>query len=106
MAYSDWFGIEGLDGMMAALNTNTGGLWGVVVWFLIYFVLWVVFTTGSARGGSQEPAKDGFMASSLIMSMVSILLSAMSNAFIPPYLAAVPIILSVVGIILMVRKND
>lgn len=106
MAYTDWQDVEGLDGLMAVLNTNTGGLWGIVVWFLIYFVVWVVFTASSARGGSQEPAKDGFMASSLIMSMVSILLSAMTNQFIPYYLAAVPIVLSVIGIILIVRKND
>lgn len=106
MAYTDWMGTEGLNGLMGSLNTNSEGLWGVVVWFLAYFILWVVFTSSSARGGSQEPAKDGFMVSSLVMAMVSMLLAAMTPPFIPVYLSAVPIILSVVGIIILARKND
>lgn len=105
MALSDWQGIEGLDGLFAAVNTNTDMLFGIVVWVLAYFVLWVVFTSSSSRGGSQAPAMDGFVGSSIVMSLVSILLSAMTQPLFPPYLAAVPIVLSVVGVMVLVKKN-
>lgn len=104
MAFSDWDDIGGLPDLFTSLNTNTDGVFGIGIWFASYFILWIVFTASSARGGSNEPSKDGFIASSLIMSIASIVMGSLE--WIPVYLSAVPIILSVIGIIILARKND
>lgn len=103
MALSDWYGIGGVGELLVALNTNTGGLFGIGVWFLSYFILWTVFTASSAHGGSNAPAIDGFVGSSVIMAIVSIPMAALG--IIPTELSAIPIILCVIGIIVLTKKN-
>ena len=104
MAFSDWTGIGGLADLFTVLNTNTDGVFGMGIWFAAYFVMWVVFTASSARGGSNEPSKDGFAGSSLVMSILSMPMAALT--WIPPQLSIIPIVLSVIGIIILTRKND
>lgn len=103
MAYSDWTGITGVEGIIGAVNSATDGVFGLAVFGTTYLVLWTVLVIATSKMGSQEPAKEAFTASSFMMVFVTILMSILG--WVPAEVVVFPIVLGVVGIIILSRKN-
>lgn len=96
--------ITGVDGLLTAPNTATSGMFGIVLWVLIYLIIWISLTYATRYNPHGD--KQSFMAASIIMSIISVLMATPSLQLISPVMVAIPTVLSVVGVMVVVRKND
>lgn len=103
MAITDWTGMGSPEDLILKVSENSGGLFGMVVWGLVWFVLFVVFTTASYKAGSSEPAKDGILGSSLVMALASYLMGVLELVSI--YFTVVPTVVFVISLIIITMKN-
>lgn len=104
MAYSDWTGMTGVEDLIGTVNSATDGVFGLAIFGATYLVLWTVITIAAARMGSTEPAKEAFTSSSFMMVFVTILMSVLE--WVPAEVVVFPIVLGIVGIIILSRKNS
>lgn len=104
MAYSDWTGMTGVEDLIGTTNTVTDGVFGLAIFGVTYIILWTVITIAAARMGSLEPAKEAFAASSFMMVFVTILMSILG--WVPAEVVVFPIVMGVVGLIIIARKNS
>lgn len=95
--------ISDVPSLVVAPNNATDGLYGIMIWAILYIILFITFTYGSRE--STHPDKQGFLASSVVMSILSVLMATPSFQLINPALIVIPAVLSVVGILVVVRKN-
>lgn len=95
--------VTDVPSLIVAANEITEGLAGIMIWAVLYIILFVMFTYGSR--GSTDPDKQGFLASSVVMSLVSVFMATPAFQLISPALIMIPAALTLVGVLVVVRKN-
>lgn len=100
---SDWTGITSPEHLITKASENTDGLFGIGIWGVTYLVLFITFTIAATRMGSNEPAKEGFLVSSLLMAPLSYYMGVLE--WVTLWFTAVPTVLAVIGIIVITVKD-
>lgn len=103
MPASDWTNMSDITDLLTVTSNNTDGLFGMVVWGLVYVVVFVSFLAAAARFGSNEPAKESLLATSSIMAVVSFLFAIIG--LISSWFTVVPIIMAVIAIIMLSMRD-
>jgi len=103
MAISDWTGMGSPEGIITKVSENSGGLFGMTVWGLLWFALFSAFTGAAYKAGSTRPAIDGLLGSSFVMALASYYMGVLE--WVSIYFTVVPSVMFVIGLILMVIKD-
>lgn len=96
-------GITSPEQLIARVSSETDGLFGMGIWGALYVVLFITITITAAKAGSDEPAKEAFLASSLLMAVVSYLMGVLG--WINGWFTLVPTVATVIGLIVVTLKN-
>lgn len=100
MAWSDaWSsGMTGIGSLLSAPNDATGGIYGLMVFGILWVIMFVVFV------GSSRNEKQSLLASSLIMVPAGAYLTILE--VVDPTINILPPIMAVVGFLAMSKEND
>lgn len=93
MNLTAWENMTDIGSMLSAPNQVTSGLWGYIIFGMIYAFLFIVFSAAS------NDEKKGLVSSSAIMTVVSILLVVLSPAspLIPAEVTVIPLAITVIS---------
>ena len=92
-----WTNVTGMADFITRPNLVTGGMWGYVIFAVLYVLFFIMFSA------SSNDEVKGLTGSSAVMFPITLLMALLNypNALIPVTTGAIPFVLTVVGVLIL-----